>query len=51
MPGRRKPKPPATNFSKITMVPYLPPTRKELNEALENCNGIRDVTMLQNGQY
>lgn len=49
--GRRKPKPPKTNYSKKILVPYLPPTRKELNEALDNCNGIRDITMLQNGQY
>lgn len=48
MSGRRKPSPPAT---KKTMVPYLPPSRKELNEALDNCNGIRDIIMLQNGQY
>lgn len=51
MSGRRKPRPPATNYSKKTMVPYLPPSRKELNEALDNCNGIRDIIMLQNGQY
>lgn len=50
MSGRRKPRPPATNYSK-TMVSYLPPSRKELNEALDNCNGIRDIIMLQNGQY
>lgn len=51
MSGRRKPRPPATNYSKKTMVPYLPPSRKELNESLNNCNGIRDIIMLQNGQY
>lgn len=51
MSGRRKPRPPATNYSKKTMAPYLPPSRKELNEALDNCNGIRDIIMLQNGQY
>nr|XP_011415426.2 matrix metalloproteinase-19 [Crassostrea gigas] len=47
--SRRKPRPPATNYSKKTMVPYLPPSKKELNEALDNCNGIRDIIMLQNG--
>lgn len=43
--GHRKPKPPA----KIHGLKPIPPTRKELHEALDNCNGIRDIIMLENG--